>query len=375
MFNKLIVSSYKILGFIILSLILVGLASYVIMSGFYYGSSSWVAPVIVSPSDRRVIELNAEYAQQQSMRDALSAQKAEMETKLRDVERIAIAEEAFQTGARVSIKADLEDRRATLGKLGTLRQEYKMASAEISSANRDFAGLSRDQIKEMFDARLATKDDVVKGNMQLAGLANANLGLAERGVMLDVQMATTKRQAESLALVDALVKPNGAGYAPSARLSFASGDAKGVAPTREVLEFQRQLELSVLAQQRAKEEAVAIKQGITAAEATLKRYDTLLTAIKESPYLKAAEHHLTIAFVPYTNTDNAKVGSPVYACKGNIVWCRRVGQIGEHLEGEVTGAHPVQKIDLRGKMVRLELDDLRSAEEPVMHVGRAPFLF
>lgn len=375
MFNKLIVSSYKIAGFFILSAILVGLGSYVVMTMFYFASSSWVAPVIVSPSDRRVLELNAEYAQQQSMRDTLSAQKAQMETKLRDAERIAMAEEAFQVGVRASLKADLDDRRVTLAKLGTLRKDFAAASAEISAANEDFAGLSKGRIKEMFEARLATRDDVLKGNMELAGLANANLGLAERSVMLDEQVTTARRQADSLALVDALVRPNGPDYAASAKVSFDSGDAKGVAPTHEVLAFQREFELSALAQKRAKEDAGAIKEGIVAAEATLKRYDVLLKSIKDSPYLTASEHHLTIAFVPYTNVVNAKPGEPVYACKGNIVWCRRVGRVGPPLEGEVTGAHPLQKIDLRGQMVRLELDDLRSAQEPVMHVGRAPFFF
>lgn len=373
MLNKLIVSAYKIAGFFILSAILVGLGSYVVMTLFYYSSSSWVAPVIVSASDRRVLELNAQYAQQQSLRDTLSAQKAQMETKLRDAERVALAEEAFQTGVRASLKADLDDRRATLAKLGALRKDFATASAEIAAANHDFAGLSRGRIREMFDARLATTDDVLKGNMELASLANANLGLAERTVMLGEQVTLARRQADSLALVDALLRPNGTGYAPGTKVSFASGDSKAVAPTHEVLAFQREFELSVLAARRAKEDAGAIKEGIAAAEATLKRYDTLLQSIKDSPYLMAADHHLTIAFIPYANATNAKAGTPVFACKANIVWCRRVGRLGAPLDGEVTGSHPLQKIDLRGEMVRLELDDLEAAQDAVMHAGRAPF--
>ena len=56
MLRKLIVSSYKVAGFVILLGILTGLASYVVMTLFYYGSSSWMAPVILSPGDRRVLE-------------------------------------------------------------------------------------------------------------------------------------------------------------------------------------------------------------------------------------------------------------------------------------------------------------------------------
>lgn len=356
MLNKLIVSAYKIAGFFILTGILVGLASYVVMTLFYYASSSWVAPVIVSPTDKRVVELNAQYAQQQSLRDTLSAQKTEMQTKLRDAERIVSAEQAFQAGLSASLEADLQDRRRTASKLGALRKDYVAASAEIAAANQDFAGLSKERIKQLFDARLATRDDVVKGNMELASLANANLGLSERAVMLDEQITAAKRQADSLAFV---VAPSG----------------KGVTPTHEVLVFQREMQLSVLTMKRAQEESLAIKQAISAADATLQRYDALLGSIKDSPYLKAVDHHLIIGFVPYTNAESATPGTPVFACKGNIVWCRRVGKVGAVLEGELTGSHPIQKIDLRGQMVRLDLDEGRAAQDPVLHVGRKPLFF
>lgn len=373
MFNKLIVNSYKIAGFVILCGILLGLASYVIMTGFYYVSSSWVAPVIVSPSDHRVLELNAQLASQQSMKDALVAQKTEMETKQRDAQRVVDAELAYQNAMRASLKADLEDRKVTAYKLATLRKDVAAAGTEIAAANQDFAGLSKERIREMFDARLATKDDVLRGNMELAGLANANLGLAERKVTLDEQVSAAQRQVDSLALVDSLLHPGMNPPAP-AKVAFGSGDARGVAPTHEVLLVQREFELSVLSMRRAQEESTAIQQGIDAANATLKRYDSLLASIKDSPYLQAIDKHITIAFVPYTNVDGAKRGTPVYACKGNIVWCKKAGRVGETLEGEVVGSHPLQKMDLRGVMVRIELDDIRAAEEPVLHLGHAPFL-
>jgi hypothetical protein len=372
MLNKLIVNAYKIAGFVILTCVLVGLASYVVTTGFYYASSSWLAPIIVSPSDKRVLELNAQLAQQQSLRDALGVQKAESLTKLRDAERVAAAEEQFQAGLRLSLKADLDDRRRTSATLAALRREYVAASAEIATANEDFAGLSRDRIKEMFQARLATRDDVLKGNMELASLANANLGLKERSVMLGEQVSAAERQADSLAFVEASLVP-GVGYGP--RVAFQSGDSAAAAPTREVLTAKREFELSVLAAQRAREQAEAIKQGVAAADVTLRRYDALLASIKESPYLKAVDHHLTIAFVPYTNDGHAQFGTAVYACKLNIVWCRRVGRVGARLEGEVVGHHPMQKVDLRGEMVRLDLDDADAAREPVLHLGRAPLFF
>ncbi|HEY8080337.1 MAG TPA: hypothetical protein VIF62_39675 [Labilithrix sp.] len=370
MLNKLIVNAYKIAGFIILSGILLGLASYVVLTIFYYGSTSWVAPVIVSPSDRRVLELNAQLAQQQSMRDALIAQRAEMTTKLHDAERVAQAESDFQDSLRATLAADLEDRKAAYGKLASLRRQVAGASAQIADANSDFAGMSKDRMKGMFDARLATKDEVVRANAELASLAGTNLELAQKQVTIEQQLWDVRRQADSLAVVGVMIH----GGNPT-KMAFAWGDAKPVVPTREVLAAQREFDLSVLQKKRANEETAAIRAGISAADATLVRYDALLAAIKETPYLKAVDHHLTVAFVPYANLDSAKPGTPVYSCAANIVWCTKVGVVGEVLEGEVTGQNPLQRVELRGAMVRLDVADMRSAREPVLHAGRKPLFF
>ncbi len=370
MLNKLIVNAYKIAGFVILSGILVGLASYVILTIFYYGSSSWLAPVIVSPSDKRVLELNAQLAQQQSMRDALIAQRAEMTTKLHDAERVAQAEAEFQDALRATLQADLDDRKAAVVKLAGLRGQVAGASARIASANDDFAGMSKDRMKEMFDARLATKDEVVRANAELAGLAETNLALAEKQVTIDQQLADVRRQADSLAVVGVMIR----GGNPE-KMAFAWGDARAVVPTREVLAAQREFDLSVLQKKRATEEIAAVRAGIAAADATLARYDALLGAIKHTSYLEAVDRRLSVAFVPYANLDAMKPGTPVYACAANIVWCKQVGIVGEVLEGEVTGQNPLQKVELRGAMVRLEVADLKFAREPVLHAGRKPLFF
>jgi hypothetical protein len=47
----------------------------------------------------------------------------------------------------------------------------------------------------------------------------------------------------------------------------------------------------------------------------------------------------------------------------------------DFLEGEVVATHPVQKIELRGVMVRMDLTDRRFAQDPVLHANRAPFFF
>ncbi len=360
MFNKLIVSAYKLMGFVILLAVLVGLGSYVVITGFYYVSSSWLTPIIISPSDKRVIELTAQLAQQQSLRDTLAVQRADIVAKRKDADRIAAAEYAYQQKLRASIGRDLESRNEAARQLRALRKELGLAQREISAANNDFAGLSRERMKEMFSAHLASKDELLRGNKELAGLTASNLALLERTVFLDQQITQASAQASSLkSLTESLGRP-------SASAHVVSSDA---------LTLEREFDQSELAMTRAREASVSLTEGLAAVDASLRRYESLLQGISGSPYLTAFDKQMTVAFVPYTNMDNVKPGSPVYSCVANVVICRRVGTVRDFLEGEVVATHPVQKIELRGVMVRMDLTDRRFAQDPVLHANRAPFFF
>jgi hypothetical protein len=360
MLNKLIVTAYKIAGFVILICILVGLGSYVVTAGFYFASSSWMAPFIIAPNDRRVVELKAQLAQQQTLRDGVAAQREEMLARLRDAERTIAAEKAFQGALRASVGRDAAARGASAGRLAALKTDYSVASAEISKANTDFAGLSRTRMREMFAAHLADRDDVLRGNMELASLAGANLNLSERVVLLDDQIIAARRQIAAFKHLDK---------------ALAAGDGyggTGEALTREALAALREHELSVGNVKRAEDTVATLRVTVASADAALKRYDALLDTIKTAPQLLASNAQLNVGFVPYTNMNAAAPGTTVYACRANLVWCRKVGKVGKRLDGEITGHHPVQKLEIRGVLVQVELTDSASAEEVVLHLGRAP---
>ena len=62
--NATVVAVYKWIGMAALALILAGLVSYLGLQGFFVLSRSWVAPTIVSPTDRQILDLNAQIALQ-----------------------------------------------------------------------------------------------------------------------------------------------------------------------------------------------------------------------------------------------------------------------------------------------------------------------
>ena len=100
---KWMVSAYRLLGFIVLTIIVVVLVGYLATSAFYVVSDSWVRPTVVSATDERVLALQAQVDQHQTARDQLAAQ-------LRHADRAIAMEQGYQAEFARAIRADLEGR-------------------------------------------------------------------------------------------------------------------------------------------------------------------------------------------------------------------------------------------------------------------------
>lgn len=356
--NSLVVSLYKVLGFAILFFILGGLVAYLAGQAFFLLNESWVAPTIVSGSDERVLRLNAELAERLAERDRLLAQKAELEVRIADARRIAASEKTFQERFRLALRADRAARAQELARLSALRKEYDAAAEEIVQSNQAYAGLARVRAEALKDASLLDKEAYLTQNHQLAQLAGSNLGLADRRVGLESQLFSLERMIGAL----------------DGSMSSIRG-GKGGGLSAEVLLLERQYARSTVEAARADGDIEALAKGLELLEGAIARYDTLLEAIDDSPYLAAMQGDLAIAFVPYDNQDSVTPGIALYACDLGVVWCRRVGRVDRYLDGEVTLRHPARNVILRGQMAVLDLFDQKWVQKDLLHAGRAPLLF
>ncbi len=340
--QRLVVSTYRLIGFAILSIIVVVLVGYIATSAFYFVSDSWIQPMVVSPTDERVLQLKSDLAEQATVRDKIAVD-------LQHTDRFIAAQQDFQAEFVKAVKADLAERKSSLGRVSALARQYRGERSRIRSSNDAYAQASKQEISKEYDARLMKRDDMLNGAYQLGQIANSNLSLAERQSEFENRAAALGK--ESAALENVLSKKQSAGV-----LSY------------EVLKIKRDYDTSRLETAKATEERKALQDS-------LERRDAILNSIRQSPQLRAAERKADVAFVPYSNFEGLVVGTPVYACAFDMVVCHEAGKVQAILPGEVTLKHPNREKILRGQMIELALDDADAAEENVLFVGRKPLLF
>ena len=338
--GKVVVSSYRTLGFAILTIIVALLVGYLVEQIFYYTSHSWVAPTVVSPSDEKIVALRTEQAAQQNQRDKIVAE-------LDDADRAIVAEGAFQTDFAAAIRSDLAGRKAALGRVQSLAGAANATRHAILATNTDYAGMSADRMQKELAAGLIDRTGALAGSYQLAQISNANLSLAEREAELDGQAADLKAQATAL---DGLLAGSAAGT---------------VALGYDVLKIKHDYQTSKLALARATETREVMKRSLA-------RQDAILAGLAESAYLRALDDHALVAAVPYENVAHVEAGTPLYACRIGMIVCRQVGKVIAVLPGEVQFKHPKRDAQQRGQLVELAVTDPEAARDTVLFGGGAP---
>jgi hypothetical protein len=339
--NRLIVAAYKVVGFSVLTLIVLGLLLYMGANVFYYLNSTWIEPTVVSPTDERVLQLSSKLAEQMSARDKLAAELA-------DAERIVAMHEDYQDSLKRVLQADLADRQKELSRLSALNKHYAVSRGEILRANRAYSGMSRKRIGEQFGARLIDRDTMINGNYQLSQIANGNLALAEKAIDIEKRTSSVSRDADGLATI--------LGSNPGGQLSI------------EVLRIKHDYQRSQVELAKARDDQKALK-------ASLERYDRMVKTISDSPFIKAVDNKATIALVPYDNLGAVKPGAPLYGCYVGLFFCKKVGTVVELLSGEVSLKHPLHNQMVRGQTVHLALTDPKWAQRKVLFSGGRPILF
>jgi hypothetical protein len=104
----------------------------------------------------------------------------------------------------------------------------------------------------------------------------------------------------------------------------------------------------------------------------IKEQEQVVHRLEQSPYLRAVNGKVVLAFVPYSNLRHIKPGTKLYGCSWGLVMCSRVGKIKATIDGEVQDIHPHDQSVQRGIMVEIELTTPSAEGNSVLFAGGKP---
>jgi hypothetical protein len=337
--QKLVVSTYRLLGFGILTIIVAVLVGYIGQSVFYYLNKSWVTPVALSANDEKVVGLQSQLAAQEN-------EHAKLVSELEQSERAILAEQAFQVQFAKAIKMDLDGRKQALDRVQALASAAAATRNEIRNTNGNYSASTVNKMDKEYQAGLIDRDSMLAGKFQLAQITSANLSLAERQAEFDQRASELAAQTKSL---DAILGDKTA----SSALSY------------DILKVARDYETSKLSLAREMSNRDRLK-------ASIERQEQIIDGVTQSAYMKAIADNATVALVPYSNLKNISAGTPLYACKLSMFWCRKVGTVLEVLPGEVQVKEPNRDSMVRGRMIEMKMTEPGAEQEEVLFAGRKP---
>lgn len=376
--NRALVTAYKLVGFLVLTTILVGITAFVGVHTFYLVHDAWVVPRIISPGDPEVLELRGRLAEETWKRQSLQNERLEVQARLDRLRAIAGAERAFREGLPDATAL----RRETLAALEAARAEQQRVSQELSNIAASLQASSRDQLERDFQAKLITEQQLLEGTYQLAQLAQARASLTERELELSERIRRLSQEVDALETASA-------GGAPSAELRSAdaggvaaveaaaapptaSGEAVAPRPSYEGLLLRREHARARVEASAALAEVEVLEASLAGLDRAIEQYDELLAHLRADPLLAASTEPLVVAFVAYEGESSVPQGTGLYGCHLALLWCERVGRVMAHLPGEHAQSHPVYGRELRGRWVHIEIEDTSWAKADILHANRPP---
>jgi hypothetical protein len=356
--NRALVTAYKLIGFLLLTVILIGIVSFVGLHAFYLVHRSWVMPRVVSPGDPEVIELRSRLAEEVSRQQALLAEQRGIEAKLQRLRLIAEAELSFQAALPAAMESDVVVRRETVAALKVAREAQRRAGYNARHLSQAVHRSSLEQLKRDYQAKLISQEQLLDRTYELSRLAQA--GSSSMGQDAELSERIGRLSREALAFETMGSQP---GDERAGQLGY-----EGLLMRREFMRSRAE-GLGAAAEVQALERAQGEFGGAIAEQ------QQLVDVLRNDPLLQASDRRMHVAFLAYGGQGAVHEGSKLYACRVVLVGCQSVGTLKRYLPGEHTADHPVYGKELRGRWVEIELEHPTWATVRVLHAGRAPLLF
>lgn len=342
--NNTIVLLYRKIAFGILASFLMGVIVYVGLVFFYLVSTSWAAPIVLSPSQERVLAFQPEIA---SLQAGLNKQKIELATA-----RATVSALSAQTVQISSLMKRID------GAIG-------VESAELTSASKaidQVLAAKRGDIKDTEQAIADVRRLMQQVDVELASKLITSDQAAQRRVALQAALnAATDARTQALALTE-----------QSRQMQAGASTLRGGASSLTAINSVKQaIDLRAL-QAQTQIQLVTAAATIAALEQSITENERVMEVAKTSPYFRALRESVQVAFVPYENLGSVKINMPVYDCYLKVIICRKVGEVVRLYDAEEYARHPLFKTDMKGRLAEIKFEDSDSEQSQVVFVGDKP---
>lgn len=314
---------------------------------YYAATDAWMAPLILTPDNDQILQINVKLNEQLVEREKLGA----------DVERI---------------DADIKGIDSAIGRLQPLRTNGAEAlkwSAFATNAQSTAAGV---RVRFLTEQRKLLAEMLTRQT----GFASATERNVEAGLVSkqelehEAQVVDQLRLALSQNLRDAAEARSL--YAQSTAAASVIRDAMsseaphgGLGLLPEVAsgqEREARIELELIRLD-AERRALATQRRITIE--SIERMDEILKQLQARPIYRAVSAKTDVGFVPYTQLQDLTTGADVVACRYVVFGCKIVGRVTEIVPGEVVAQDPWAQI-ARGQYVILDLAEHEAAQEKAL---------
>ena len=139
---------------------------------------------------------------------------------------------------------------------------------------------------------------------------------------------------------------------------------------------RRELDKASLAKAKASAWRTPLAARLDSINARIAEQTRIVSRLAASPYLRAADHAIVVAFVPYENLEqDVTVGTTLYGCEWGLIRCSSVGKVTAILDGEVTGMHPHDESAERGRYVGIAVESGAENDSVLFAGGKPLWLF
>jgi hypothetical protein len=351
---------YKRAAFILLLALFVAFTFYGFLIGYFLLSSSWAAPMtltrgheLVNKVERELTELRVAYGQNEQKMSEADLEKETAQQDLKDA--LVIVNYASGT---ISDEVKSIERRVK----SSTKNLKRLAKVQVALQRQIEKGGMGKELEKLYANRLIDRKTYSAGSM---GALEADQRLA----MIENEIDQEQLFVESAGLTTDILS----------KLKIALDEGGPVsslsASSPELLLLTKQAVDARAAQSMAQSKFKSSTQRRALLEKSSVVLQQQISQIENSTLGRAINERIDVVFVPYSNRHRFKVGTALFSCAFTVIWCDKVGKVGEPLPGEINAVHPFFGKPIRGHFVEAKLSDPSAAAREIIHGVRAPFYF